>query len=705
MEELPKFSQTHFCTHCSPTKENSKRDGIYFPVLAGMERRMEESSAIILVAFLVICCASEVRSDASNHRYNAGDPVPCYSNKVGPFHNPKHVKEKKESLGDVLIGDRLASAPYKIDFLVEKDAELACKKKLKKEEVSQFRTALAQEYYIEMYFDDLPAWAFIGKVDRPYLAETNDYKYLLFTHMVFEFLYNKEHVIEITARIDQSFVIDLTEDKEVNVEFTYTVKWRETNIAFEKRMEKYSSSSSLPRHLRIHWFAVMNSCLAVLILLGCLVMFYVRVLKKDINKYANDEELLDNQEEKGWKNIHGDVFRYPKHKSLFAAAVGSGTQLFILMLSIIMLGFVGVFYPYSRGALLTALVVVYAITSGIAGYTAVSLYCQFEGTNWVRNLLLTGCFFCGPLCLTFCFLNTVAITYRATAALPLGTILVLLSIWVLVALPLLLLGGIAAKNSKSEFQAPCRTTKYPREIPPQCWYRGILPQMAVAGILPFGVIYVELYYLFATIWGHRIYTIYGILFNVFIILVIVTAFVNVVMTYFRLAAENHEWWWRMADDVPHDGGFPALPPVEFAADFAAEPGVEPEPLPLSVGPFDPARYHPKTHIILVAGGIHTFTDFDEDALDDLLLREPMSHLSAIAVEESFLCGGSTGLFVYGYCLYYYHSRSDMSGLLQTSFFFGYMACICYGIFLMLGTIGFRASLLFVHHIYGSIKCE
>ncbi|XP_028098204.1 transmembrane 9 superfamily member 2-like isoform X3 [Camellia sinensis] len=552
MEELPKFSQTHFCTHCSPTKENSKR-------------RMEESSAIILVAFLVICCASEVRSDASNHRYNAGDPVPCYSNKVGPFHNPsetyayydfpfclpEHVKEKKESLGEVLIGDRLASAPYKIDFLVEKDAELACKKKLKKEEVSQFRTALAQDYYIEMYFDDLPAWAFIGKVDRPYLAETNDYKYLLFTHMVFEFLYNKEHVIEITARIDQSFVIDLTEDKEVNVEFTYTVKWRETNIAFEKRMEKYSSSSSLPRHLRIHWFAVMNSCLAVLILLGCLVMFYVRVLKKDINKYANDEELLDNQEEKGWKNIHGDVFRYPKHKSLFAAAVGSGTQLFILMLSIIMLGFVGVFYPYSRGALLTALVVVYAITSGIAGYTAVSLYCQFEGTNWVRNLLLTGCLFCGPLCLTFCFLNTVAITYRATAALPLGTILVLLSIWVLVALPLLLLGGIAAKNSKSEFQAPCRTTKYPREIPPQCWYRGILPQMAVAGILPFGVIYVELYYLFATIWGHRIYTIYGILFNVFIILVIVTAFVNVVMTYFRLAAENHEWWWRPDPTQPN----------------------------------------------------------------------------------------------------------------------------------------------------------
>jgi hypothetical protein len=44
---------------------------------------------------------------------------------------------------------------------------------------------------------------------------------------------------------------------------------------------------------------------------------------------------------------------------------------------------VGVFYPYNRGALFTALVVIYALTSGIAGYTATSFYCQLEGTNWV----------------------------------------------------------------------------------------------------------------------------------------------------------------------------------------------------------------------------------------------------------------------------------------------------------------------------------
>jgi hypothetical protein len=144
----------------------------------------------------------------------------------------------------------------------------------------------------------------------------------------------------------------------------------------------------------------------------------------------------------------------------------------------------------------------------------------------------------------FCFLNTVAIAYSATAALPFGTICVIVLIWTLVTSPLLVLGGIAGKNSKTEFQAPVRTTKYPREIPPLPWYRSTIPQMAMAGFLPFSAIYIELYYIFASVWGHRIYTIYSILFIVFIILLIVTAFITVALTYFQLAAEDHEWWWR-----------------------------------------------------------------------------------------------------------------------------------------------------------------
>lgn len=62
---------------------------------------------------------------------------------------------------------------------------------------------------------------------------------------------------------------------------------------------------------------------------------------------------------------------------------------------IFVLALVGVFYPYNRGALFTALVVIYALTSGIAGYTAASFYGQLEGTNWVclKRIYLISLFY------------------------------------------------------------------------------------------------------------------------------------------------------------------------------------------------------------------------------------------------------------------------------------------------------------------------
>jgi hypothetical protein len=73
--------------------------------------------------------------------------------------------------------------------------------------------------------------------------------------------------------------------------------------------------------------------------------------------------------------------------------------------------------------------------------------------------------------------------------------------------------------------------------------------------------------------------------------------------------------------------------------------------------------------------------------------------------RSIFCGGSTGFFILGYCFYYFFYRSEMHGLMQTCFYFGYMGLACYAFFLLLGMVGFRASLLFVQAIYRAIKCD
>lgn len=116
-----------------------------------------------------------------------------------------------------------------------------------------------------MYYDDLPVWGYIGKVDKERKSDPSDYKYYLFKHLHFEIFYNKDQIIEIIARADPSAMVDITMDKELDVDFMYSVKWKETNTPFEKRMEKYSQSSSLPHHLEIHWFSIINSCVTVLL--------------------------------------------------------------------------------------------------------------------------------------------------------------------------------------------------------------------------------------------------------------------------------------------------------------------------------------------------------------------------------------------------------------------------------------------------------
>jgi hypothetical protein len=47
--------------------------------------------------------------------------------------------------------------------------------------------------------------------------------------------------------------------------------------------------------------------------------------------------------------------------------IGAGTQIFVVVLCVFLLSLVGTFYPYNRGAMLSACVVLYALTAGISG--------------------------------------------------------------------------------------------------------------------------------------------------------------------------------------------------------------------------------------------------------------------------------------------------------------------------------------------------
>lgn len=61
-------------------------------------------------------------------------------------------------------------------------------------------------------------------------------------------------------------------------------------------------------------------------------------------------------------------------------------------------------------------------------------------------------------------------------------------------------------------EAPVRTNQIPRQIPRQSTYLGTIPSMLLVGILPFGAISVELYFIMSSIWFHKVYYMFGFLF-------------------------------------------------------------------------------------------------------------------------------------------------------------------------------------------------
>ena len=303
---------------------------------------------------------------------------------------------------------------------------------------------------------------------------------------------------------------------------------------------------------------------------------------------------------------------------MFCAAVGVGTQLMVTTFVVLFLALTGKVSTTRRGSILACAFITYSLTSILGGYISTKLYFQMNGKAWARCVVVAALLFPLPVTLVFAWANSVAMAHGSISALPIGSIFSMLCLYGFISLPLTLLGGIFAKQySNKDLEAPTRTTKVAREIPMEGpLYSSRLVFMMIAGFLPFTAIYVELHYTFTSMWGHQLYTMFGVLFCAFCLLVIVTPAITISLIYFQLSREDHRWWW-----------------------------------------------------------------------------------------SAFINGGMIGTFIYAYAFYFYFYHSGMSGFLQASFYFGYMAILSFAIFLMLGSTGFRFSLMFVKYIYSRVKCD
>ena len=127
-------------------------------------------------------------------------------------------------------GNRLAASVYELKFREDIDAEggsprRLCSVPLDGKNLAQFRKAVEEDYYFQMFYDDLPLWGFLGKVEKLIDASLPEpeLRFFLFTHLHFEIFYNGDQVIEINVSTDPAYEVDITHPPAgAQADFTYS---------------------------------------------------------------------------------------------------------------------------------------------------------------------------------------------------------------------------------------------------------------------------------------------------------------------------------------------------------------------------------------------------------------------------------------------------------------------------------------------------
>merc|ERR1712113_413206 len=84
----------------------------------------------------------------------------------------------------------------------------------------------------------------------------------------------------------------------------------------------------------------------------------------------------------------------------------------------------------------------------------------------------------------------------------------------------------------------------PRQIPQQAWFVQPGFSCLVGGMLPFGAVFTELFFIMSSLWQHQFYYLFGFLGLVLVILIVTCAEISIALTYFQLTSEDYNWWWR-----------------------------------------------------------------------------------------------------------------------------------------------------------------
>ncbi|EGB07032.1 hypothetical protein AURANDRAFT_28353 [Aureococcus anophagefferens] len=497
-----------------------------------------------------------------------------------PFCKPRRKALKAGGGETGADGDALRESLYEVEAKIPDGCKILCRKDHSKGEMRLFRAMIDNEYRVAMAADGLPVAMRVDHyVARGFpvgfaVADRGGRRdHYLYNHVRLTFLYHEEpgapgarvvgfevepmsvkHAYDegdepfgpmttlktcnemAPARHRPETFQDVDEAQEVV--YTYDVFWVRSETRWAERWDAYLNGDP---NDEIHYFSIINSLMIVVFLTAVVAMIMLRTLRKDISSYNLE---ADDEEESGWKLLHGDVFRPPATLPMVLAVfAGTGVQVFLVALSVMALALLGFLAPSNRGGLLAGLVVLFVLYGGAAGYASARVYKLCRGQDWKRTTLLGATLFPATVLVVAFVLEAALRAQGAAPTASVGATVAGLLLWVGVCLPLVLAGSYVGFKAPA-LEVPTKTKQIPRVVPPQKWYSHAVFAVAFGGVLPFGAVCIELFFIMSALWLHQIYYVFGFLVAVLLILTATCAEMAIVLTYFQLCNEDYRWWWR-----------------------------------------------------------------------------------------------------------------------------------------------------------------
>jgi transmembrane 9 superfamily protein 2/4 len=136
-------------------------------------------------------------------------------------------------------------------------------------------------------------------------------------------------------------------------------------------------------------------------------------------------------------------------------------------------------------------------------------------------------------------LNLFVWAQASSTALPFGTLVGLVALWLLIQVPLVYIGSWYGYERTPPWEHPTKTSSIPRQIPSQPWYLRGYNGILLTGLVPFAVLFIELLFVFKNLWQDKsgYYYVFGFLSTVSTILIVTVSEVTIIATYGQLCSE------------------------------------------------------------------------------------------------------------------------------------------------------------------------